>query len=88
MRRASLLVACFATLASPAMSQSRPNDGPPIKDEVATAEREVGGERDRVSRVVVVSDPIPVQRTRSLVARSSAKGQISFTIPWQTGIYQ
>ena len=88
MRRASLLVACFATFCSPVFAQTRPVQDDVLKQETVV-ERNGSGERDPVSRVIVVSDPVvQTQKTRSLVSRSSSKGQIDFNIPWQTGIYQ
>lgn len=88
MRRASLLVACFATFCSPAIAQTRPNDVPSVQRDVRAVERDGIGEREPINKVVAVSDPLPVQKTRSLVSRSSTKGRIDFNIPWQTGIYQ
>ncbi len=88
MRRASLLVACFATFCSPAFAQSRQTENQPIARDVPVFESDRTGERDTIGTVVVVAEPVVQQKTRSLVSRSSSKSQIDFNIPWQTGIYQ
>lgn len=89
MRRASLLVACFATLCSPALSQTGPEQDQPPVSRAEAVEADGRGERDPVvSRVVIVSEPVLVPKTRSLAASSPTRGRIDFSDFWQTGIYQ
>jgi hypothetical protein len=90
MRRASLVVACIAIIATPAFAQSvtRPNEVP-AGDVSGLTDRDGAGNRDVVSPIVVVAEPVAVpQKTRSLVSRSSTRGRIDFNNFWQTGVYQ
>lgn len=86
MRRASILVALFATIYTPALAQNRNVEREPGAPVSATVERSRAGDRDTVLPIVLAEPVAATRRTRGLVARSQQR--IDFTIPWQTGIYQ